>query len=57
VISVSEWIELMKMLSDPNNVINSNGYEKVRDDVERFAMEFHPRGGSGTRMLQGGECG
>lgn len=52
-ISVSEWIELMKMLSDQNNVINSKEFENVRDNVERFAMDLHPRGDSGARMLQG----
>lgn len=41
-ISVSEWIELMKLLSDPNNEINAVEFESVRQDVERLAIQFHP---------------
>lgn len=43
-ISVSQWIEIMKMLSDPNSVINSHDFREVRSDVERLAIELHPGG-------------
>lgn len=55
-ISVSEWIELMKMLSDPNSVINAKEFEQVRIDVELWAMQFHP-GASCGRELYGGAHG
>lgn len=56
-ISVSEWIELMKMLGDPNSVINSKAFEKVREDVERFALECYPCAISVVKKLQGGANG
>lgn len=53
-ISVSEWIELMKMLSDPNCVINSKAFETVRDDVEQCVIESHPCVGSVVQQSRGG---
>lgn len=53
-ISVSEWIELMKMLSDPSCVINSKAFETVRNDVERCVIESHPCVGSFAQQSQGG---
>ena len=52
-ISVSEWIELMKMLSEPNCVINAKEFEQVRSDIERLAINSYPGCGSCTSQPQG----
>lgn len=56
-ISVSEWIELMQMLSDPNCVINSKDFETVRDDVERCVIESNPCVGLVVQQSRGGASG
>ena len=43
VVTFEQWIELMKVLSDPNGIIHHECFKDVRDDVVEYAVAHAPR--------------
>lgn len=42
-ITLNQWIELMKVLNDPNGLIHEHWFRNVRNDVMDFVAAHSPR--------------